>query len=147
MEIYGIYFPIMRKLQHDRSRRHRDLRKGGAARSFSRPARALGMPGHAMLGFKIDQQKGTVLTMAALVPSVKFNGTITPREVRSKAGLADARFGGIHLPSYRGFHLPFLGIPRGSALSRKQPNMLLVTRSMLDCGPHGQSTRLISFSR
>ena len=26
--------------------------------SFSRTARALGMPGHAMLGFKIDQQKG-----------------------------------------------------------------------------------------
>jgi len=53
--------------------------------SFSRAARALGMPGHAMLGFKIDQQKGTVLTMAALVPSVKFNGTITPREVREQS--------------------------------------------------------------
>jgi len=38
-----------------------------------------------MPGFKIDQQKGgTVLTMAALVPSVKFNGTISPREVRAK---------------------------------------------------------------
>jgi hypothetical protein len=40
---------------------------------------------HAMLGFKIDQQRGTVLTMAALVPSVKFNGTITPREVREQS--------------------------------------------------------------
>jgi hypothetical protein len=64
--------------------------------SLSRAAHALGMPGHAMLGFKIDQQRGTFLTMAALIPSVKFNGTITPREVR------------------------------------KQPNMLLVTRSLLD---------------
>jgi DNA-binding transcriptional LysR family regulator len=26
--------------------------------SFSRAARALGIPGHAMLGFKIDQQNG-----------------------------------------------------------------------------------------
>jgi hypothetical protein len=85
-------------------------------KSFSRPARPPGMPGHAMLGFKIDQQKGTVLTMAALVSSVKFNGTITPREVRSKAGLADARFGGIQLPSYRGFHLPILGIPEGQCV-------------------------------
>jgi hypothetical protein len=51
--------------------------------SFSRAARALGMPSHAMLGFKIDQQKGTVLTMA--VPSVKFNGTISPREVREQS--------------------------------------------------------------
>jgi hypothetical protein len=49
--------------------------------SFSRAARALGMPGHAMLGFK----RGTVLTMAALVASVKFNGTITPREVREQS--------------------------------------------------------------
>jgi hypothetical protein len=53
--------------------------------SFSRAARALGMPSHAMLGFKIDEQKGTVLTMAALVPSVKFNGTISPREVREQS--------------------------------------------------------------
>jgi len=29
-------------------------------------------------------KRGTVLTMAALVPSVKFNGTITPREVREQ---------------------------------------------------------------
>jgi hypothetical protein len=53
--------------------------------SFSRSARALGMPGHAMLGFKIDQQKGDFLTMAALVPSVKFNGTISAREVREQS--------------------------------------------------------------
>jgi hypothetical protein len=53
--------------------------------SFSRAAHALGMPGHAILGFKIDQQRGTFLTMAALVPSVKFNGTIAPREVREQS--------------------------------------------------------------
>ena len=53
--------------------------------SFSRAARALGIPGHAMLGFKIDQQRGTFLTMAALVPSVKFNGTIATREVREQS--------------------------------------------------------------
>ena len=28
---------------------------------------------------------GTVLTMAALVPSVKFNGTISPREAREQS--------------------------------------------------------------
>jgi hypothetical protein len=53
--------------------------------SFSRAARAHGIPGHATLGFKIDQQRGTVLTVAALVPGVKFNGTFTPREVREQS--------------------------------------------------------------
>ena len=53
--------------------------------SFSRAARALGMPGHAMLGCKIDQQRGTFPTMATVVPSGKFNGTITPREVREQS--------------------------------------------------------------
>ena len=91
--------------------------------SVSRAARALGIPGHAMLGFKIDQQRGTVLTMAALVPSVRFNGTITRAKSGSKARLADARFGGFHRHSQESL--------RGSALSRKQPNMLLVTRSLL----------------
>jgi hypothetical protein len=63
-----------------------NLRKDGTARK-PQPcsARPRHVPGHAMPGFKIDQQKGgTVLTMAALVPSVKFNGTISPREVRAK---------------------------------------------------------------
>jgi hypothetical protein len=67
---------------------------------------------HAMLGFKIDQKKGTVLTMAELVPSVKFNGTITPREVREQSQTGRRPFRWVHLPSYQGFHLPFFGIPQ-----------------------------------
>jgi hypothetical protein len=46
--------------------------------SFSRAARALGVS-------RSISKRGTVLTMAALVPSVKFNGTISPREVREQS--------------------------------------------------------------
>jgi hypothetical protein len=59
MEIFGIYFPLMRKTEsmialNDIAIFARVVQ----VESFSRAARALGMPGHAMLGFKIDQQKG-----------------------------------------------------------------------------------------
>jgi hypothetical protein len=64
--------------------------------SFSRAARALGCPVRPCSASRSISKRGTVLTMVALLPSVKFNGTITPREVR------------------------------------KQPDMLLVTRSLLD---------------
>jgi hypothetical protein len=95
--------------------------------------RPLGVPGHAMLGFKIDQQKEDCPDDGRTRPSVKFNGTITPREVRSKAGLADARFGGIHLPSYRGFHLPFLGIPEGQCVVTKAAQH--AAGDQVDAGP------------
>ena len=46
----------MRKLQHDDLNDIAIFAKVAQLESFSRAARALGMPGYAMLGFKIDQQ-------------------------------------------------------------------------------------------
>ena len=76
------------------------------------------MPGHAMLGFKIDQQKGDCPDDGRTRAERKVQRDDQPaRSQRAKLDWADARFiGGFHLPSYRGFHLPFLGIPEGQCV-------------------------------
>ena len=38
------------------------------------------------------------------------------RSQGAKARLADARFRGLHRPTYRGFHLPILGIPEAQCV-------------------------------
>jgi hypothetical protein len=53
--------------------------------SFSRAARALGMPSLAMLGFKIDQQKGDCPDDGRTRTERKVHGTISPREVREQS--------------------------------------------------------------
>ena len=85
--------------------------------SFSRAARALGMPGHAMLGFKIDQQKGDCPDDGRTRSERKVRrNDQRARSQRAKLDWPTARFGGFHLPSYQGFHLPFLGIPEGQCV-------------------------------
>src|SRR5215831_2713243 len=103
MEIYGIYFPLMRKAAAYQSQQHRDLRKCAARKLQPCGARSACSVTPCSVSRSISKT-GDCPDYGRTRTKRKVNGTIPRAKSGSKARLADARFGEFHLPSYQGFN-------------------------------------------